>query len=180
MVTRRPRDFSRLPRLEAVSPLPSDEATPPVTKTCLVGWLDTKGAPVGVIRGGADPADTAPNSWAPFSTSPRGSTLSRTPHWRGTTHPGGRRSTGSGRGRCRHDAVGGVHRAVLAHRAPGPGCQREYADQLADGRLRAVHRRHRGPCGGAAPEVAQDPPGTGRAGRSDDHGGQPLPEGLQD
>src|SRR3954451_3699706 len=59
IVTRRPRDFSRLPRLEAVSPLPSEEATPPVTKTCLVGWLDTKGAPVGVVRGGADPADEA-------------------------------------------------------------------------------------------------------------------------
>src|SRR3954462_12870385 len=38
IVTRRPRDLSRLPRLEAVSPLPSEEATPPVTKTCLV-WL---------------------------------------------------------------------------------------------------------------------------------------------
>ena len=37
MVTRSPRDFSRLPRLEAVRPLPSEEATPPVTKTCLVG-----------------------------------------------------------------------------------------------------------------------------------------------
>src|SRR3954447_20455582 len=59
MVTRRPRDFSRLPRLEAVSPLPSEEATPPVTNTCLVGWLDTKGAPVGVVRVGADPADDA-------------------------------------------------------------------------------------------------------------------------
>src|SRR5690349_24201360 len=46
MVTRRPRDFSRLPRLEAVSPLPSEEATPPVTNTCLVGWLGAKVTPV--------------------------------------------------------------------------------------------------------------------------------------
>src|SRR3954451_15529322 len=59
IVTRRPRDFSRLPRLEAVSPLPSEEATPPVTNTCLVGWLVTKGAPVGVVREGADPVDQA-------------------------------------------------------------------------------------------------------------------------
>src|SRR3569623_1744235 len=59
MVTRRPRDFSRLPRLDAVSPLPSEEATPPVTNTCMVGWLDTKGAHVGVDRDGADPADDA-------------------------------------------------------------------------------------------------------------------------
>ncbi len=36
MVTRRPRAFNRLPRLDAVSPLPSEEATPPVTNTCLV------------------------------------------------------------------------------------------------------------------------------------------------
>jgi hypothetical protein len=36
IVTRRPRATRRLPRLEAVSPLPSEEATPPVTKMCLV------------------------------------------------------------------------------------------------------------------------------------------------
>src|SRR6266568_6896741 len=36
MLTRRPRIFSRRPRLEAVRPLPRLEATPPVTKTCLV------------------------------------------------------------------------------------------------------------------------------------------------
>src|SRR4051812_31260756 len=40
MVTRSPRDFSRLPRLEAVSPFPREEATPPVTKTCLVGPVE--------------------------------------------------------------------------------------------------------------------------------------------
>jgi hypothetical protein len=37
MVTRSPRDFSRLPSEEAVRPFPSEEATPPVTNTCLVG-----------------------------------------------------------------------------------------------------------------------------------------------
>src|SRR5918996_5390525 len=37
IVTRRPRERSRRPRLEAVRPLPSEEATPPVTNTCLVG-----------------------------------------------------------------------------------------------------------------------------------------------
>src|SRR4051794_22502917 len=49
MVTRSPRDFSRLPNEEAVSPLPSDEATPPVTKTCLVGCDAAKWAPVGGV-----------------------------------------------------------------------------------------------------------------------------------
>src|SRR3546814_18923258 len=42
MVTRRPRDLSRLPKLEAVSLLPSEDATPPVTKTCLVGADEAK------------------------------------------------------------------------------------------------------------------------------------------
>src|SRR5690606_22544237 len=36
IVTRRPRDLSSRPRDEAVMPFPSDEATPPVTKMCLV------------------------------------------------------------------------------------------------------------------------------------------------
>src|SRR5438046_4974375 len=36
MVTRSPRALSRRPRLEAVRPLPRLEATPPVTKRCLV------------------------------------------------------------------------------------------------------------------------------------------------
>jgi hypothetical protein len=36
MTTRNPRAERRLPRLAAVSPLPSEEATPPVTKICLV------------------------------------------------------------------------------------------------------------------------------------------------
>src|SRR5665648_1240730 len=36
MATRMPRDRSRRPRLEAVKPLPSEEATPPVTKMCRV------------------------------------------------------------------------------------------------------------------------------------------------
>src|SRR3954452_3956361 len=107
IVTRRPRDFSRLPRLEAVSPLPSEEATPPVTNTCLVGWLDTKGAPVGVIavvrirltRGlvqyistGFDPIK---NSATPPDDAP-----GRTP-----ANPG----SGSG-GRAWDDTVGGPHR----------------------------------------------------------------------
>src|SRR6266508_5344716 len=34
IVTRRPRDLSRRPRDAAVRPLPSDDATPPVTKMC--------------------------------------------------------------------------------------------------------------------------------------------------
>src|SRR5688572_23137451 len=50
MVTRRPRDLSSRPRLEAVRPLPSDDATPPVTKTCLVTALPAKVTPVGECR----------------------------------------------------------------------------------------------------------------------------------
>ena len=37
IVTRSPRAFNRLPRLEAVRPFPREEATPPVTNTCFVG-----------------------------------------------------------------------------------------------------------------------------------------------
>src|SRR5256885_8892343 len=36
IVTRTPRFLSRRPSEDAVSPLPSEEATPPVTKMCLV------------------------------------------------------------------------------------------------------------------------------------------------
>src|SRR4051812_14703734 len=39
MATLRPRSRSRCPRLEAVSPFPREEATPPVTKMCLLGPL---------------------------------------------------------------------------------------------------------------------------------------------
>src|SRR5512144_80969 len=46
MVTRSPRALSRFPRLEAVRPLPREEATPPVTKTCLVGCDAAKATPV--------------------------------------------------------------------------------------------------------------------------------------
>lgn len=35
MTTRRPRAARRFPKLLAVKPLPSEEATPPVTKMCL-------------------------------------------------------------------------------------------------------------------------------------------------
>src|ERR1700710_2922846 len=38
MVTRSPRLESSAPSEEAVSPLPSEDTTPPVTKTNFVGW----------------------------------------------------------------------------------------------------------------------------------------------
>src|SRR5690606_40176321 len=56
MVTRRPRRVRRRPRLDAVSPFPRLEATPPVTKRCLVGRAlpvaaeGKEGAPVVVAR----------------------------------------------------------------------------------------------------------------------------------
>jgi hypothetical protein len=37
MVTLRPRERRRRPSDDAVSPLPREDATPPVTKMCLVG-----------------------------------------------------------------------------------------------------------------------------------------------
>src|SRR5690625_7226233 len=42
MVTLSPRDFKSRPKLEAVRPLPRLEATPPVTKRCLVLAADAK------------------------------------------------------------------------------------------------------------------------------------------
>ncbi len=36
MVTLSPRATNKVPRLEAVSPLPREETTPPVTNMCLV------------------------------------------------------------------------------------------------------------------------------------------------
>ena len=42
MTTRSPRAVNNWPRLEAVSPLPREEATPPVTKTCLVARVCTE------------------------------------------------------------------------------------------------------------------------------------------
>src|SRR4051812_50204236 len=67
MVTRRPLLESSAPRELAVRPLPSDDTTPPVTKTNFVGWeLGRRGprsrgsasrptdAHVNTHRGGAD------------------------------------------------------------------------------------------------------------------------------
>src|ERR671912_636573 len=48
MVTRSPRAFIRRPSDAAVRPLPSDEATPPVTKMCFAKVLD----PLWAHRGG--------------------------------------------------------------------------------------------------------------------------------
>ncbi len=55
MVTRSPRAVSSSPRLEAVNPLPREEATPPLTKMCLVALRDWmrdcgKGAPVTTVQ----------------------------------------------------------------------------------------------------------------------------------
>src|SRR6201747_117959 len=49
MVTRRPRDCNSCPSEEAVSPLPSEEATPPVTNRCLVGDDAANLTPVGSV-----------------------------------------------------------------------------------------------------------------------------------
>src|ERR671913_1713803 len=84
MVTRRPRAFSRLPRLLAVSHLPSEEATPPVTNTCLVWLTDcAKGLSRGVHAGrpaGLGPRSTGihGNTDPPTARPPRRGTPGRT------------------------------------------------------------------------------------------------------
>src|SRR5438067_8907848 len=61
MVTRRPRSFSSRPRLEAVSPLPRLDATPPVTNRCLVAIpRDARAGAVKMVsRGRCDAAYAA-------------------------------------------------------------------------------------------------------------------------
>src|SRR5215213_4015856 len=59
IVTRSPRCLSRLPNDDAVSPLPSEEATPPVTNRCLVIWfLDSAAAKVHSRRVGVRREDS--------------------------------------------------------------------------------------------------------------------------
>src|ERR1700759_4317544 len=64
MITFRPRSLSRRPRLEAVSPLPRLDATPPVTKRCRVDtgrdrYADAaKGRLPGASIGGWNPLST--------------------------------------------------------------------------------------------------------------------------
>src|SRR3954468_15801014 len=63
MTTRRPRAVSRLPRLEAVRPLPSEEATPPVTKMCRVSRaVAAKAGSRGGSVGSCRPARDAPST----------------------------------------------------------------------------------------------------------------------
>src|SRR5690625_3908569 len=74
MVTRSPREVSSRPSDDAVSPLPREEATPPVTNTCVVGVLvgmvvtsrlrgSVGGSPEGRGPGGRDLS--AELNWAP-------------------------------------------------------------------------------------------------------------------
>ena len=60
MVTRMPRATNNRPRLEAVSPLPKLEATPPVTNKCLVtcAWpMEDK--PIIYLGGALTPSEKA-------------------------------------------------------------------------------------------------------------------------
>ncbi|SHT63840.1 Uncharacterised protein [Mycobacteroides abscessus subsp. abscessus] len=65
MVTCRPREVRSCPRLDAVKPLPSEEATPPLTKRCLV-------AVCGCLR---RPAKLAPVTTAQGNSSKLGALL---------------------------------------------------------------------------------------------------------
>src|SRR5215472_12716531 len=79
MLTRRPRSLSRRPRLEAVRPLPRLDATPPVTKRCLV-------------ETGRDERGAVPKVRLPWSLScgksagPRGIRISARPPQTGHQH----------------------------------------------------------------------------------------------
>src|SRR5918998_3790130 len=72
MVTRSPREVSNWPRLDAVSPLPSEEATPPVTNRYLVGrTYGDKASPV-VRPAVSDPAGSPAADGEPPTTEPHG------------------------------------------------------------------------------------------------------------
>ena len=161
MVTRSPRERSRRPRLEAVSPLPSEEATPPVTKTCLVGCGATKRAPRGLEwrpSGGQSQADRAvstgfepTNDFGPYV--PRGEftacpawclrrprRLSHVEQLLGVRHRGvGLLETGEHPGELLHPA--GVVEDVEARGGDGPVAGLAY-DDVAVG-----ERRHLGQVG---------------------------------
>src|ERR1700691_5643934 len=129
MLTRRPRILSNRPRLEAVRPLPRLDATPPVTKMCVVstGRAECAGvansAPV-VRAGDADPpahgvseyqeggaltcTDAAGCEVAPLVLPPAGKFGARL--GRAVSPPAGRRRRFTGR-RC---LVGTVRAGVVA------------------------------------------------------------------
>src|SRR6266496_5518631 len=125
IVTRSPRAVSRLPRLLAVSPLPSEEATPPVTNTCLVCLTDcTKEGSRG--RAAALGVGVAGRSRAGWARDPRESTVTRraagtpsarragsSPPCRGTAYPPFARRAGT---------TTPAHRA--GHRPPAPDAAR--------------------------------------------------------
>src|SRR5689334_8402532 len=88
IVTRSPRALSRRPRLEAVRPLPRLEATPPVTKRCLVN--------AGREEKGAAAKGRLP--WSVRSGNPAG--------------PRAIRISASGYARRRHTGTGGGQRVI--------------------------------------------------------------------
>src|SRR5665213_1998373 len=120
MVTRRPRHFNSRPSDEAVSPFPSEEDTPPVTKMYLVSRGDP---PSGV---GPPPA------WSPDGLGEVGvsGTLRhyRNHSRRPVDHCGGRGSVGRGATRSLAlEQFPGVSPSGVTVRAP-----RQHATQLDD------------------------------------------------
>src|SRR3954453_1165125 len=114
MVTRSPRCLRRFPSEEAVSPLPSDEATPPVTNTCLVAKVLGSAATKESSRGSQCAARTLAR--------PRGSSLPTPP---------GRPERHADSGRIR--PVGGPGGAVLAGAAVGLlGERKDRGDHAGD------------------------------------------------
>src|SRR6478735_8290925 len=101
MVTRKPREVSNRPRLEAVRPLPREDATPPVTKMCLV--IRGDGAKSAPVSAAAVRWHHRPAGWAHDEARPRNFTLTSAP---GPGRPGesprsGRRPTRAARTRSR-------------------------------------------------------------------------------
>src|SRR5882757_5218589 len=141
IVTRRPRAVSNWPRLEAVSPLPSEEATPPVTKTCLVMRACDKSGSRG------DWSERRP---------PAGPTCLST----------GFHSSSSPGGRCRSRGLRVARGAVTADLAGGRVAHREHGDDLAGGVVHVVHGGQHRPIGAHHRQRAEV---VGRAGAAGQH-----------
>src|SRR5918998_945855 len=114
IVTRNPRAVSSCPRLDAVSPLPSEEATPPVTNRYLVGrTCGAKASPV-VRPAVSNPAGSPAADGEPPTTEPHGNTSAGSALL--AAQPALCRVAGS--------AGGGGHRVRVSGGAvtPGPPC----------------------------------------------------------
>ena len=119
IVTRRPRALRSAPRLEAVSPLPREEATPPVTKRCLVvvdlGGMAKRGLPWSRLEGAKR---RRPGIWRGAVAAVRGFALTHRLHGL----PGYQRP-GEARFRPRSDTSGTSPVTLVLTRSAQPRCR---------------------------------------------------------